>query len=195
MANNVAGGIVIKKTWPGMARTMFHSHDRYLKTYMQPYPGYYFTSDGCTRDGNGHLWITGHVDDVINPSGHRIGTAEVESALVGSGLVAEAAVVGFTHDVKGEWIAAFVILMMNQTDDENVLTKLRNSVRQAIGAFATPDVIIITPGLPKTRSGKIMRRILRKLLIPDEANQLGDISTLADPSIVETLRGLCLVMN
>jgi len=148
--------------------------------------GYYFTGDGCTRDADGYFWITGRVDDVLNVSGHRVGSAEVESALVAYPEVAEAAVVGFPHEVKGEGIACYVITRASVQETPELVQDLRTQVRKVIGPFATPDYIIITPGLPKTRSGKIMRRVLRKI-ISKEADQLGDISTLADPSVVENL--------
>ncbi len=152
---------------------------------MRPYPGYYFTGDGCRRDADGYYWITGRVDDVINPSGHRIGTAEVESALVGTSLIAEAAVIGFPHEIKGDGIGCFVTLKHGSQSSPQTTADLKNAVRDAIGPFATPDFIIYGE-LPKTRSGKIMRRILRKIAAGEE-DSIGDVTTLADPSVVTTL--------
>lgn len=180
--NNVEGVLCIKHPWPGMARTVFGDHDRYLNVYTRPYNGYYFTGDGVRRDDDGFYWITGRVDDVINPSGHRIGTAEIESALVASPEVSEAAVVGFPHDIKGEGIACYVILRQGFEGSAELTKKLMNAVRTAISPIATPDYIIYTE-LPKTRSGKIMRRILRKVAAGEE-DAIGDVSTLADPSVV-----------
>lgn len=179
------GVLCIKKPWPSIARTVYGDHDRYLSVYMRPYPGYYFTGDGCRRDKDGYYWITGRVDDVINPSGHRIGTAEVESALVACPAVSEAAVIGFPHDIKGEGIGCFVILREGFEGSSELTTQLKNAVRAAIGPIATPDIIVYSD-LPKTRSGKIMRRILRKVAAGEE-DSIGDISTLADPSAVERL--------
>jgi len=184
--NNVSGLLAIKKAWPAVARSIYGDPDRFMQTYFSPFPGYYFTGDGCRRDEDGYYWITGRVDDVINVSGHRMGTAEVESALVQNEACAEAAVVGFPHDIKGQGIFAYVILKDGFKESPELINALRNEVRQVIGPIATPDHILITPGLPKTRSGKIMRRILRKVASL-ETDQLGDISTLADPSIVEIL--------
>lgn len=184
--NGVSGLLAIKASWPSQARTIYGDHERYLNTYLKPYPGYYFSGDGCRRDEDGYYWITGRVDDVINVSGHRMGTAEVESALVEHEACAEAAVVGFPHDVKGQGIFAYVILNEGFDDSDDLVKALKNKVREIIGPIATPDVIIITPGLPKTRSGKIMRRILRKIA-SKETDSLGDVSTLADPSVVEKL--------
>ena len=184
--NDVSGVLAMKASWPGQARTIFGDHERFLDTYLRPYPGYYFTGDGCRRDEDGYYWITGRVDDVINVSGHRMGTAEVESALVAHEACAEAAVVGFPHDIKGQGIFAYVLLNDGFTPSDELVLALRQAVRSAIGPIATPDHILIAPGLPKTRSGKIMRRILRKIAA-NEADQLGDISTLADPSVVKTL--------
>ena len=186
--NGVSGNLCMKGSWPGQARTIFGDHARFKETYFSTYPGLYFTGDGCERDENGYYWITGRVDDVINVSGHRMGTAEVESALVEHEAVAEAAVVGFPHEIKGEGIFAYVILnhQFEETDPPVVVDLLKKKVREVIGPIATPDRIQITPGLPKTRSGKIMRRILRKIAAT-EYDQLGDTSTLADPAIVEQL--------
>lgn len=184
--NDVSGLLTVKEPWPGMARTIQGDHTRFMQTYLSVYPGYYFTGDGCRRDEDGYYWITGRVDDVINVSGHRMGTAEVESALVGHHACAEAAVVGFPHEIKGQGIFAYVILKEGFEDNAELVGALKNEVRHHIGPIATPDHILITPGLPKTRSGKIMRRILRKVA-SQETDQLGDISTLADPSVVELL--------
>jgi acetyl-CoA synthetase len=184
--NGVSGILVFKRSWPGIARTIYGDHQRFLNTYFKPYPGYYFTGDGCKRDEDGYYWITGRVDDVINVSGHRLGTAEVESALVANHACAEAAVVGYPHDIKGTGIFAYVILKAGVHESAEVITALKNEVRKIIGPIATPDKILITPGLPKTRSGKIMRRILRKIAA-QETDNLGDISTLADPAVVQLL--------
>jgi acetyl-CoA synthetase len=184
--NGVAGLLAIKSPWPGMARTIQGDHQRFEKTYLDSFPGYYLTGDGCRRDEGGYYWITGRVDDVINVSGHRMGTAEVESALVSHPGCAEAAVVGFPHEIKGQGIFAYVILKEGFADDAELIGELRNEVRTHIGPIAVPDQILIAPGLPKTRSGKIMRRILRKVACM-ETGDLGDISTLADPSVVEQL--------
>jgi len=161
-------------------------HQRFKETYFTQYPGYYFTGDGATRDEDGYYWITGRIDDVINVSGHRIGSAEVESALVASESVAEAAVVGCPHPIKGQGIYCYVVLNDGATVGEQLVGALKEQVRQAIGAFAAPDVIHFAPGLPKTRSGKIMRRILRKIAA-SEFEGLGDLSTLADPEVVQRL--------
>ena len=182
-----SGNLVITGSWPGQIRTVYGDHQRVIDTYYSTYQGYYFTGDGARRDEDGYYWITGRVDDVMNVSGHRIGTAEVESALVLHPRVAEAAVVGFPHDVKGEAIYAYVTLMAGDHSDREVLQKeLVDMVRTEIGAIAKPEVIQWAPGLPKTRSGKIMRRILRKIAA-NELDSLGDISTLADPSVVDDL--------
>ena len=186
IGNSVEGRLCVKRPWPGMARTVYGDHNRYLNVYMKPYPGYYFTGDGCRRDEDGYYWITGRVDDVLTTSGHRIGTAEIESALVAHPVVAEAAVIGFPHKVKGEGICCCVVLVNGIDPSENITTELRQQVRKVIGAFATPDAMVCTPGLPKTRSGKIMRRILRKIAAGEES-QLGDVSTLADPSVIDSL--------
>ena len=180
------GCLVITDSWPGQMRTVWGDHERFFQTYFSTYPGKYFTGDGCRRDEDGYYWITGRVDDVINVSGHRMGTAEVESALVAHARVAEAAVVGYPHDIKGQGIYAYVTLNANEVESADVRAELVKWVRHEIGPIATPDVIHFAPGLPKTRSGKIMRRILRKIAEGDTSN-LGDISTLADPSVVETL--------
>jgi acetyl-CoA synthetase len=167
-------------------RTVWGDHARFFQTYFSTYPGRYFTGDGCRRDEDGYYWITGRVDDVINVSGHRMGTAEVESALVAHAKVAEAAVVGMPHEVKGQGIYAYVILNTGETGSEELRRELVQWVRREIGPIATPDRIQFAPGLPKTRSGKIMRRILRKIA-EGETGSLGDISTLADPAVVEAL--------
>ncbi len=180
------GNLVIARSWPGQMRTVWGDHARFFQTYFSTFPGKYFTGDGVRRDADGYYWITGRVDDVINVSGHRMGTAEVESALVLHPKVAEAAVVGFPHDVKGQGIYAYVTLNAGEGYSEELRGALRNWVRQEIGPIATPDAIQFAPGLPKTRSGKIMRRILRKVAEGDTSN-LGDISTLADPTVVEDL--------
>ncbi len=184
------GNLVITRSWPGQLRTVYGDHQRVIDTYYSAYPGYYFTGDGARRDADGYYWITGRVDDVINVSGHRIGTAEVESALVLHPQVAEAAVVGFPHDLKGQGIYCYVTLMAGSNQDEAELDKLQQEliqlVREEIGPFAKPDVIQWAPGLPKTRSGKIMRRILRKVAC-NELDNLGDTTTLADPAVVEDL--------
>jgi acetyl-CoA synthetase len=180
------GNLCIRQPWPGQMRTVYGDHDRFINTYFRVYPGKYFTGDGARRDADGYYWITGRVDDVINVSGHRMGTAEVESALVLHEAVAEAAVVGFPHRVKGQGIYAYVTLMAGVEPSETLREELVSLVRREIGAIATPDVIQWAPGLPKTRSGKIMRRILRKIAA-SELDTLGDISTLADPSVVDDL--------
>ncbi|MBI4382524.1 MAG: acetate--CoA ligase [Nitrospinae bacterium] len=185
--NDVSGVLAIAEPWPAQSRTVYGDHARFEETYFKMYPGYYFTGDGCRRDADGYYWITGRVDDVINVAGHRIGTAEVESALVLHEKVAEAAVVGYPHEVKGQGIYAFVTLMAGIPYVDELKKELKDHVRKEIGPIATPDVIHWAPALPKTRSGKIMRRILRKIAA-NEADQLGDISTLADPSVVETLK-------
>ncbi|WAH58076.1 acetate--CoA ligase [Pseudomonas silvicola] len=181
-----SGLLVIKGSWPGQIRSVYGDHQRMLDTYFKPFPGYYFTGDGARRDEDGDLWITGRVDDVINVSGHRIGTAEVESALVLHDCVAEAAVVGYPHDLKGQGIYAFVTPMQGVTPDDALLQALQQQVSKEIGRFAKPDLIQWAPALPKTRSGKIMRRILRKIAC-NETESLGDTSTLADPSVVQGL--------
>ncbi|MDG5489098.1 acetate--CoA ligase [Sphingomonas sp. BGYR3] len=180
------GNLVIARSWPGQMRTVWGDHDRFFQTYFTTYPGKYFTGDGCRRDEDGYYWITGRVDDVINVSGHRMGTAEVESALVLHPKVAEAAVVGFPHEVKGQGIYAYVTLNARVEADEALRSDLIKWVRNEIGPIATPDAIQFAPGLPKTRSGKIMRRILRKIAEGD-VSSLGDTSTLADPAVVDDL--------
>ncbi len=167
-------------------RTVYGDHQRFIDTYFKAYPGKYFTGDGCRRDEDGYYWITGRVDDVINVAGHRLGTAEVESALVAHAKVSEAAVVGYPHDIKGQGIYAYVTLMMGEQPSEELRKELVAWVRKEIGPIASPDLIQFAPGLPKTRSGKIMRRILRKIA-EDEYGNLGDTSTLADPSVVDDL--------
>jgi acetyl-CoA synthetase len=180
------GNLVIAESWPGQMRTIFGDHERFVQTYFATYPGKYFTGDGCRRDTDGYYWITGRVDDVINVSGHRMGTAEVESALVAHPKVSEAAVVGYPHDIKGQGIYAYVTLMSGEPPSEELRKELVVWVRKEIGPIATPDLIQFAPGLPKTRSGKIMRRILRKIA-EDEFGSLGDTSTLADPTVVDDL--------
>jgi acetyl-CoA synthetase len=182
----VEGNLCIAKSWPGQMRTVYGDHARFFQTYFTTYPGRYFTGDGARRDADGYYWITGRVDDVINVSGHRMGTAEVESALVAHARVAEAAVVGMPHPIKGQGIYAYVTLNANEEPSDDLRKQLVAWVRNEIGPIATPDIIQFAPGLPKTRSGKIMRRILRKIAEGD-TGALGDISTLADPSVVETL--------
>lgn len=180
------GNLCITRSWPGQARTVYGDHDRFVQTYFSTYKGKYFTGDGCRRDADGYYWITGRVDDVINVSGHRMGTAEVESALVLHPKVAEAAVVGFPHDIKGQGIYCYVTLNVGEEPTDELAAELRQWVRKEIGPIATPDHIHFTPALPKTRSGKIMRRILRKIA-ENDFGSLGDTSTLADPSLVDGL--------
>ena len=180
------GSLVMKAAWPGMMRTVFGDHDRFIETYFKMYPGYYFTGDGARRDEDGYYWITGRIDDVINVSGHRMGTAEVESALVLHEAVSEAAVVGYPHDIKGQGIYAYVTLMSGVEASDELRKELVKHVRAEIGPIASPDVIQWAPGLPKTRSGKIMRRILRKVAA-NELDNLGDTSTLAEPAVVDNL--------
>ncbi|MCD7060060.1 acetate--CoA ligase [Pelagibacterium xiamenense] len=181
-----AGVLAIADSWPGQMRTVYGDHERFRDTYFQQYRGYYFSGDGCRRDADGYYWITGRVDDVLNVSGHRLGTAEVESALVAHPKVSEAAVVGFPHDIKGQGIYCYVTLMAGEDGSDDLARELRNWVRKEIGPIASPDHIQFAPGLPKTRSGKIMRRILRKVA-EDDYGSLGDTSTLADPSVVDDL--------
>ncbi|MFC1684506.1 acetate--CoA ligase [Pseudomonadota bacterium] len=181
-----SGNLVITRPWPGQMRSVYGDHQRFIDTYFKTYPGMYFTGDGCRRDKDGYYWITGRVDDVLNVSGHRLGTAEIESALVLHTKVAEAAVVGYPHDIKGQGIYAYVTLMAGVEESEDLKKELVALVRKEIGAIATVDIIQWAPALPKTRSGKIMRRILRKVAT-NEVDQLGDISTLADPSVVDHL--------
>ena len=184
--NDISGVLAIKRSWPGQARTIWGDHQRYIETYFSAYTGYYFTGDGCRRDEDGYYWITGRVDDVINVSGHRMGTAEVESALVEHEACAEAAVVAFPHEIKGQGIFAYVILNQGFEESEELAKAMKQMVRKIIGPIATPDHVLLTSGLPKTRSGKIMRRILRKIAAK-ETDQLGDTSTLADPAVVDEL--------
>jgi acetyl-CoA synthetase len=180
------GNLIIKNSWPGQMRTVYGDHKRFAETYFSAYPGNYFTGDGCRRDEDGFYWITGRVDDVINVSGHRMGTAEVESALVSHAAVAEAAVVGYPHDIKGQGIYAYVTTIPGSADDDALRAELVKHVRKDIGPIASPDLVQFAPGLPKTRSGKIMRRILRKIA-EDSFDNLGDTSTLSDPGVVDDL--------
>jgi len=181
-----SGNLCITESWPGQMRTVYGDHDRFIQTYFATYKGKYFTGDGCKRDADGYYWITGRVDDVINVSGHRMGTAEVESALVAHDKVSEAAVVGYPHDIKGQGIYCYVTLMAGEDPSDDLRAELKSWVRKEIGPVATPDLIQFSPGLPKTRSGKIMRRILRKIAEDDFSN-LGDTSTLAEPAVVDDL--------
>jgi acetyl-CoA synthetase len=180
------GNLCLVDSWPGQMRTVYKEHDRFVQTYFSTYPGKYFTGDGCRRDADGYYWITGRVDDVLNVSGHRLGTAEIESALVAHAKVAEAAVVGFPHDIKGQGVYAFVTCVVDVNPTEDLKKELFQWVRKEIGPIAQPDKIQWAPGLPKTRSGKIMRRILRKIA-ENQFENLGDTSTLADPSVVQDL--------
>ena len=184
--NGVEGVLCIADSWPGQMRTVWGDHERFEKTYFSDYKGYYFTGDGCRRDADGDYWITGRVDDVINVSGHRMGTAEVESALVAHAKVAEAAVVGYPHDIKGQGIYCYITLNAGEPASDDLKKELVKHVRAEIGPIASPDLIQFAPGLPKTRSGKIMRRILRKIAA-NEHDALGDVSTLADPAVVDDL--------
>ena len=184
--NPATGYLCIKTAWPGIMRTVYGDHERFLDTYFRRFPGYYMTGDGVLRDEDGYYWITGRVDDVLNVSGHRLGTAEVEGAIGQHAAVAEAAVVGYPHDIKGQGIYAYVTLMTGESASDDVETGIKQAVRQQIGPIATPDKIQFTPALPKTRSGKIMRRILRKIAEGD-ISELGDTSTLADPTVVDAL--------
>ena len=181
-----SGNLCLTDSWPGQMRTVYGDHKRFIETYFSQYPGFYFTGDGCRRDEDGYYWITGRVDDVLNISGHRLGTAEVESALVAHAQVAEAAVVGYPHDIKGQGIYCYVTLNAGLAGDDDLKAELVQWVRKEIGPIASPDLIQFAPGLPKTRSGKIMRRILRKIAEDDFSN-LGDTSTLADPAVVDDL--------
>jgi len=181
-----SGNLCICASWPGQMRTVWGDDARFFETYFKAYPGLYFTGDGCRRDDDNYYWITGRVDDVINVAGHRIGTAEVESSLVSHPKVAEAAVVGFPHEIKGTAIYAFVSLNAGEQGSPELRSELVQEVRHDIGALAAPEKIHFTPALPKTRSGKIMRRILRKIAEGQTSN-LGDVSTLADPTIVDAL--------
>ncbi|NQV41128.1 MAG: acetate--CoA ligase [Candidatus Marinimicrobia bacterium] len=184
--NNTSGLLAMKAAWPGMMRTLYGDHDRFKQAYFSMYPGYYFSGDGARRDEDGDYWITGRVDDVLNVSGHRIGTAEVEGAIGKANGVAEAAVVGYPHDIKGQGIYAYVTLMAGVEGSDEILASIAASVKKEIGPHAKPDKVQFTPALPKTRSGKIMRRILRKIA-ENDVDSLGDISTLADPSVVDSL--------
>jgi len=184
--NGVEGALCLRGSWPGQARTIYKDHARFVETYFTQYKGLYFTGDGCRRDEDGYYWITGRIDDVLNVSGHRLGTAEIESALIEHPQIAEAAVVGMPHDIKGQGIYAYVILNQGASASPEMLEEAKETVRRSIGRFAAPDVIHITKGLPKTRSGKVMRRILRKIA-GGEYTGLGDTSTLADPSVVDAL--------
>ncbi len=186
LAGATEGNLVIADSWPGQARSIWGDHERFVQTYFSTFKGYYFTGDGCRRDGDDYYWITGRVDDVINVSGHRMGTAEVESALVAHPKVAEAAVVGYPHPIKGQGIYVYLTLQAGEEGSEELSKELKAWVRNEIGPIATPDLIQFAPGMPKTRSGKIMRRILRKIA-EDDFGALGDTSTLADPSVVEDL--------
>jgi acetyl-CoA synthetase len=181
-----SGNLCLTESWPGQMRTVYGDHQRFIDTYFKTYRGKYFTGDGCRRDADGYYWITGRVDDVINVSGHRLGTAEVESALVAHHDVAEAAVIGYPHDIKGQGIYAFVTLKLGIEPSEKLADELKQWVSKEISPIAKPDIIQFAPGLPKTRSGKIMRRILRKIGENDLSN-LGDTTTLADPSVVDDL--------
>jgi len=180
------GNLCITQAWPSMMRTIHGDHERFMNTYLTTYPGKYFTGDGARRDEEGYYWITGRVDDVLNVSGHRMGTAEIESALVLHDAVAEAAVVGYPHDLKGQGIYCYVTLVQGKEPSDDLQKELAGLVRSEIGPIAKPDVIQWAPGLPKTRSGKIMRRILRKVAT-NELDSLGDTSTLADPGVVDDL--------
>jgi acetyl-CoA synthetase len=180
------GNLCIGHSWPGQMRTVYGDHQRFIETYFTTFPGRYFTGDGARRDQDGYFWITGRVDDVLNVSGHRMGTAEVESALVAHPKVAEAAVVGYPHDIKGQGIYAYVTLVADAVADDQLAAELRQWTRKEIGPIATPDLLQWAPQLPKTRSGKIMRRILRKIAA-NEYDQLGDASTLTDPAVVDDL--------
>lgn len=191
---NNCGNLVILDSWPGQARTLYGDHDRFVDTYFKTFRGMYFTGDGARRDEDGYYWITGRVDDVLNVSGHRMGTAEIESAMVAHPKVAEAAVVGVPHDIKGQGIYVYVTLKNGEEPTEQLRLELKNWVRKEIGPIASPDVIQWAPGLPKTRSGKIMRRILRKIATA-EYDGLGDISTLADPGVVQHLIDTHKTMN
>ena len=186
LEGETSGNLVLLDSWPGQARTVYGDHPRFVETYFSTYKGMYFTGDGCKRDADGYYWITGRVDDVLNVSGHRLGTAEVESALVSHPKVSEAAVVGYPHDIKGQGIYCYVTLMSGEQGDDSLRKVLVDHVRKEIGPLATPDKIQFAPGLPKTRSGKIMRRILRKIA-EDDFGSLGDTSTLADPAVVDDL--------
>jgi acetyl-CoA synthetase len=186
LSGEAEGNLCIEMSWPGQMRSVYGDHQRFVDTYFKTFPGRYFSGDGCRRDKDGYYWITGRVDDVINVSGHRMGTAEVESALVAHTDVAEAAVVGYPHDIKGQGIYAYVTLNIGVDSSDQLHAELKKWVRKEIGPIATPDLLQFSPQLPKTRSGKIMRRILRKIAA-NEYQDLGDTSTLADPSVVNDL--------
>ena len=186
MKGECEGNLCIDNSWPGMMRTVYKNHKRFSETYFSSFSGKYFTGDGCKRDQDGYYWITGRVDDVINVSGHRLGTAEVESALVLHTKVSEAAVVGYPHDIKGQGIYAYVTLMQGEQYTEELKKELVSWVRSIIGPIAAPDIIQWAPTLPKTRSGKIMRRILRKVACNEE-DSIGDVSTLNEPEVVDDL--------
>jgi len=183
---HISGLLVIKRPWPGIARTVYGDHQRYLQTYMKPYPGYYFTGDGATRDEDGYYWITGRVDDVLNVSGHRIGTAEIEAVVAEVNGIIGAAVVGIPHDIKGQSI--FVYAIPKDNNNVDLFNAIRDAIRNKLGAFYTPDHIMIVNDVPRTRSGKIMRRILRKIACTEYEN-IGDVTTLANPDVVEQLIG------
>jgi acetyl-CoA synthetase len=183
---NEGGKLCIRRPWPGMMRTTYGDHDRFMDTYFALYPNMYFTGDGCRIDEDGDYWLMGRIDDVVNVSGHRIGTAEVESALVSHAKVAEAAVTPMPHDIKGQALYAFVTLVEGVEESDALKKELMNHVRKEIGPIAVPDKIQFAPALPKTRSGKIMRRILRKIA-ENQVDQIGDTTTLADPHVVEVL--------
>jgi acetyl-CoA synthetase len=184
--NDVTGRLCMQASWPGMMRTVYGDHQRFIETYFSTYPGKYFTGDGCHRDRDGYYWITGRVDDVLNVAGHRLGTAEIEGALVGHPACAEAAVVGYPHDVKGNAVYAYVLLKAGVEPSSALAQDLRQAVRTDISAIAVPDKIQFVEGLPKTRSGKIMRRILRKIA-EGEPENVGDVTTLAEPAVVEAI--------
>lgn len=184
--NPANGYLCVKTAWPSLMRTVYGDHERFRETYFDRFPGYYMTGDGALRDEDGYYWITGRVDDVLNVSGHRLGTAEIEGAIGQHAAVAEAAVVGFPHDIKGQGVYAYVTLMTGETPSDEIESGIVGAVRQHIGPHASPDKIQFTPALPKTRSGKIMRRILRKIAEGDISN-LGDTSTLAEPAVVDSL--------
>ncbi len=186
LSGEASGALVIKDSWPGQSRSIYGNHQRFVETYFSDYKGYYFAGDGARRDADGYYWITGRMDDVLNVSGHRLGTAEIESALVGHAAVAESAVIGYPHEIKGQGIFAYVTLVLGVEGSQELHNELLEQVRQGIGPIAKPDMILFTPALPKTRSGKIMRRILRKIATA-EYTDLGDLSTLADTSVVEEL--------
>ena len=192
--NDVSGILGVKTHWPSIVRTVYGDHNRFMNTYLTPYKGFYFAGDGCYRDKDGYYWITGRVDDVLNVSGHRLGTAEIESALVSHESCAEAAVIGIPHEIKGEGIFAYAMLRAGFEPSKELVGELRQQVRKAIGGIAMPDQIVIVPGLPKTRSGKIMRRVLRKVAA-GEQDSLGDTSTLADPTVVDSLVKLVAEAN